>query len=106
MQLSGGQRQRVAFARAIINQPRVIIADEPTSMLDQSIRMEIMELMESLRQRHGTAFLFITHDIVLARHFCDRLIVLRRGEVVEAGDADQVVLAPRHDYTRRLVAAA
>jgi ABC-type glutathione transport system ATPase component/ABC-type dipeptide/oligopeptide/nickel transport system permease subunit len=106
VQLSGGQRQRVAFARAIVTRPSVIIADEPTSMLDQSVRMEIMDLMEDLRLRFGTAFLFITHDIALARHFCDRLIVLRDGGVVEEGDADSVIHASENDYTRRLIAAA
>ncbi len=105
-QLSGGQRKRVAFARAIITRPRVIIADEPTSMLDQSVRMEVMDLMEDLRQRFGTAFLFITHDIALARHFCDRLIVLRDGRIVEQGEADTVIHSSREDYTRRLIAAA
>lgn len=106
VQLSGGQRQRVAFARAVVTAPRVIIADEPTSMLDQSVRMEIIELMEDLRARLGTAFLFITHDIALARNFCDRLMVLSHGEVVEAGPADRVVQAPSNEYTRRLIAAA
>ena len=106
VQLSGGQRQRVAFARALVMEPAVIIADEPTSMLDQSIRMEIVELMEDLRVRFGTAFLFITHDIALARHFCDRLVVLDRGRIVESGSADDVVLKPSADYTRHLIAAA
>jgi ABC-type glutathione transport system ATPase component/ABC-type dipeptide/oligopeptide/nickel transport system permease subunit len=104
--LSGGQRQRVAFARAIITNPKVIIADEPTSMLDQSVRMEIMELMEDLRVRLGTAFLFITHDIVLARHFCDRIVVLKDGEVVEHGPAEKVIRDADHPYTRALIAAA
>ena len=104
--LSGGQRQRVAFARAIITKPAVIIADEPTSMLDQSVRMEIMELMDSLRAKLGTAFLFITHDIVLARHFCDRIIVLKDGVVVEQGPAERVIYAAEHEYTRALIAAA
>ena len=106
VQLSGGQRQRVAFARALVTEPKVIIADEPTSMLDQSVRMEIMDLMDDLRQRFGTAFLFITHDIALARHFCDRLIVLRDGRIVEQGAGDAVVHDPQDDYTRRLIAAA
>ena len=106
VQLSGGQRQRVAFARAVVTQPKVIVADEPTSMLDQSVRMEIMELMEDLRVRFGTAFLFITHDIALARHFCDRLVVLNHGEIIEQGPADSVVQQPAEDYTRRLIAAA
>jgi len=106
IQLSGGQRQRVAFARAFISAPRVILADEPTSMLDQSVRMEIMDLMEDLRQRFGTAFLFITHDIVLARHFCDRIMVLQGGQVVEEGPADTVIQTPVHSYTKQLIAAA
>lgn len=106
IQLSGGQRQRVAFARAIVSEPKVIIADEPTSMLDQSVRMDIMTLMEDLRRQFGTAFLFITHDIVLARHFCDRIIVLSEGRVVEEGPADTVIHTPAHDYTKRLIAAA
>lgn len=105
VQLSGGQRQRVAFARALVSRPQVIIADEPTSMLDQSVRMEVMDLMEDLRQRYGTAFLFITHDIALARHFCDRLLVLQQGRVVEAGRADQVIAQPQDRYTRALIAA-
>ncbi|NKQ40601.1 MAG: ATP-binding cassette domain-containing protein [Sulfurovum sp.] len=104
--LSGGQRQRVAFARAIISNPLVIIADEPTSMLDQSIRMEIMELMEDLRLGLGTAFLFITHDIVLARHFCDRIVVLKDGEIVEQGEADSLISSPVHSYTQALIGAA
>lgn len=106
VQLSGGQRQRVAFARAVVCDPKVIIADEPTSMLDQSVRMEIVQLMEDLRSQYGTAFLFITHDIALARHFCDRLVVLNEGQIIEQGDADAVVQNPTQDYTRRLIAAA
>jgi len=103
--LSGGQRQRVAFARAIITKPDVIIADEPASMLDQSVRMEIMELMEGLRIRHNTAFLYITHDIVLARHFCDRILVLKDGVIVEQGIVDKVIQTPKHNYTKALIAA-
>lgn len=104
--LSGGQRQRVAFARAIITNPAVIIADEPTSMLDQSVRMEIMDLMESLRLRFGTAILLITHDIVLARHFCDRIMVLKNGIVVEQGQTEKLIQSADHPYTRALIAAA
>ena len=103
--LSGGQRQRLALARAIVTEPRLIVADEPTSMLDQSLRLDILALMERLRAERGTSFLFITHDIALARHFCDRLLVMDRGRIVEAGDADQVALSPRHAYTRALIEA-
>ncbi|MBS7703614.1 ATP-binding cassette domain-containing protein [Chelatococcus asaccharovorans] len=104
--LSGGQRQRVAFARAVVVRPKLIIADEPTSMLDQSVRMEIMDLMESLARENATAFLLITHDIALARHFCDRLAVLRQGRIVEEGLADTIVQTPQNAYTRALIAAA
>jgi ABC-type glutathione transport system ATPase component/ABC-type dipeptide/oligopeptide/nickel transport system permease subunit len=104
-ELSGGQRQRVAFARAVITNPRLIIADEPTSMLDVSLRMGLLELMESLRTRRNVGYLFITHDLALARHFCDRLIVLQHGNVVEVGLTEQVISQPAHAYTRALVAA-
>lgn len=104
--LSGGQRQRVALARAIITNPKVIIADEPTSMLDQSIRMEIIEVMEKLREEFNTAFLFITHDISLAHFFCDQLIVLKDGQIVESGPTEKVVRHSLHTYTRSLIAAA
>ncbi|MFV0244420.1 MAG: nickel ABC transporter ATP-binding protein NikE [Qingshengfaniella sp.] len=104
--LSGGQRQRVAFARAIVTRPRIIIADEPTSMLDQSVRMEIMGVLEDLRVKFGTSVLFVTHDIALARHFCDRIVVLQSGRVVEEGPADQLIRDPRDAYTRKLIAAA
>ncbi|PVB60178.1 ATP-binding cassette domain-containing protein [Labrenzia sp. 011] len=103
--LSGGQRQRVAFARARITRPQVILADEPTSMLDQSIRLEILNLLEDMRRDLGTSILFITHDIVLARHFCDRVAVMRDGVVVELGQADDVALNPVHEYTSRLIEA-
>lgn len=103
--LSGGQRQRVAFARAIVTNPALIIADEPTSMLDQSIRMDIMDVMENLRSDLGTAFLFITHDIALARHFCDRLIVLKDGSIVEQAPSETLVTMPRHPYSKALIAA-
>ncbi len=104
--LSGGQRQRVALARAIIIRPELIIADEPTSMLDQSIRMGVMEVMEDLRRNFGIAFLLITHDVALAQYFCDRLMVLRHGQLVEAGTTEQLIQFPKKPYTRALIAAA
>ncbi|POF28048.1 ABC transporter ATP-binding protein/permease [Roseibium marinum] len=103
--LSGGQRQRVAFARARITRPQVILADEPTSMLDQSIRLDILNLLEDMRRDLGTSILFITHDIVLARHFCDRVAVMRDGVIVELGQADDVALTPSHEYTKQLIDA-
>ncbi len=104
--LSGGQRQRVALARAIVTRPRLILADEPTSMLDQSLRRGLLDLLETLRRDLGMAILFITHDLPLARHFCDRLAVMQAGRIVEEGPADAVALYPRHAYTRALIAAA
>lgn len=105
-ELSGGQRQRLSFARAIAAKPRFIIADEPTSMLDVSLRCGLLELMEKLRIDYGVGFLFITHDLSLARHFCDRILVLNRGSLLEEGDSDSVIFTPRHDYTFRLIHAA
>ncbi|TLP44303.1 nickel ABC transporter ATP-binding protein NikE [Cohaesibacter sp. CAU 1516] len=103
--LSGGQRQRVALARAIVTCPSLIIADEPTSMIDQAIRMEVMDVLASLRVELGTAFLFISHDIALARHFCDRLMVLNRGRLVEEAPSDALIADPQHAYTKALIAA-
>lgn len=104
-ELSGGQRQRVALARALVLRPRLIVADEPTSMLDVSLRAGLLRLMLSLREHHGIAFLFITHDLALARLFCDRVAVLFRGRVVELGPTENVVADPRHPYTRALMRA-
>lgn len=101
--LSGGQRQRLAFARAVMRPPKLILADEPTSMLDQAIRGDLMQVMSDLCQQEGTAFLFITHDIPLARHFCHRLWVLKQGEMVEQGQTDQIIHTPQHPYTSLLI---
>lgn len=105
-ELSGGQRQRLSFARAIVINPKFIIADEPTSMLDVSMRSELLELMEKLRADYGVGFIFITHDLALARHFCDRLLVLNEGALIEQGYSDDLVFYPQQDYTRRLISAA
>ncbi|MEM8587250.1 MAG: ATP-binding cassette domain-containing protein [Pseudomonadota bacterium] len=104
--LSGGQRQRVAFARAIVTRPRLILADEPTSMLDQSLRAGLLGLMEELRREQGAAFLFITHDLPIARHFCDRIAVMHEGRIVEQGPADEIAFNPTNAYTKSLIAAA
>lgn len=102
-QLSGGQRQRVAFARALAGEPRLIIADEPVSMLDVSLQAGILELVARLRQRH--AIIFVTHDLAVARHVADRIGVLYRGRLVELGGARDVTDRPQHPYTRALLAA-
>lgn len=105
-QLSGGQRQRVALARAMVAEPRLIIADEPTSMLDASLCAGILELILGIRDQLGTAFVYITHDLAVARWVSDRMIVMREGRIVETGRSDDVVSDPRHEYTRLLLAAS
>ena len=104
--LSGGERQRVAISRAMILRPELVVADEPTSMLDVSLRCGLLELMEKLRADYNMGFLFITHDIALARHFCDLLLVLDKGCLIEQGDSDQVVFQPVQEYTKQLINAA
>jgi ABC-type glutathione transport system ATPase component len=105
-QLSGGQRQRVALARAIVAKPKLVIADEPTSMLDASLCAGILELMLGIRDRLGTAFVYITHDLALARWVSDRMIVMREGRILEVGLSDDVVNRPCSDYTKLLLAAS
>jgi oligopeptide/dipeptide ABC transporter ATP-binding protein len=104
-QLSGGQRQRIALARAISTRPRLLIADEPTSALDVSVRGAIGNLILDLRDQFSFSALFITHDISLAAHLCDRIAVIYLGQIVEVGAAREVVDNPRHPYTQALVSA-
>jgi peptide/nickel transport system ATP-binding protein len=104
-ELSGGQRQRVAIARALAVEPDLLVADEPTSMLDVSIRMGVLKLLRQLRDDRGLGILLITHDLASARFLADRILVLFRGRVVEAGAADAIVADPKHPYTRALVAS-
>ena len=105
-QLSGGQRQRAAIATALAVGPEVLLADEPVSMLDVSIRVEILTLLQRLVAEQNLAMLYITHDIASARYFADDIVVLYKGRVVERGDAATIVESPRHPYTQLLVAAA
>ena len=105
-ELSGGQRQRVAFARALAARPIVLLADEPVSMLDVSIRLEMLSLLDDLRRRFSLAMLYITHDIASARYFADEVLVMYAGEIVERGPAEQVTQQPAHPYTQLLVASA
>jgi len=105
-QLSGGQRQRVALARALVAAPKLVIADEPTSMLDASLCAGILELILGIRDRFGTAFVYITHDLALARWVSDRMVVMRDGKIIEVGPSDQVVHHPSTDYTKLLLAAS
>jgi peptide/nickel transport system ATP-binding protein len=104
-ELSGGQRQRVAIARALAPDPAVMLADEPVSMLDVSIRLEILNLLDALKRDRNLALLYITHDLATARHFSGRIMVMYRGEIVEYGPADEVILNPAHPYTQLLESA-
>lgn len=103
--LSGGQRQRVALARAIVLHPALIVADEPVSMLDVSVRGEILELMQSLKEKFRISYIYITHDLSTARYVGDDLAVMRDGKIVEIGPIDHVLLNPSHGYTRALIDA-
>ncbi len=103
--LSGGQRQRVVLARALVIKPKMIIADEPVSMLDVSIRAEILELMKELREKLQISFLYITHDLATARYFGQRIAILYHGKIVEIGDIDEVLSNPKHPYTQSLIDA-
>jgi len=105
-ELSGGQRQRVAIARALAPSPHVLIADEPVSMLDVSIRLGVLNLLSQLQREENLAILYITHDLATARHFSDEILVMFKGEIVERGPSDEVILNPQHEYTRLLMAAA
>ncbi|WP_394553544.1 ABC transporter ATP-binding protein [Agromyces sp. MMS24-JH15] len=105
-ELSGGQRQRVSIARALAAEPEVLLADEPISMLDVSIRLGILNLLKDLRDRLQIAILYITHDIASARYFADRTVVMYAGRVVETGDSESVTQDPKHPYTQLLIRSA
>ncbi|CDT12707.1 MULTISPECIES: ABC transporter ATP-binding protein [Vibrio] len=104
-ELSGGQRQRVAIARAIAVSPEVILADEPISMLDVSVRLGILNLMADLKDKHGISFMYITHDIATARYFAEKTAVMYVGHMVEWGDSDNVTQNPHHPYSQLLLSA-
>ncbi|MCG6201102.1 ABC transporter ATP-binding protein [Psychromonas antarctica] len=104
-ELSGGQRQRVAIARALAVDPEVILADEPISMLDVSVRLGILNLMTDLKDKHGISFMYITHDIATARYFAEKTAVMYVGHMVEWGNSDKVTQTPQHPYTQLLLSA-
>ncbi|WP_068300467.1 ABC transporter ATP-binding protein [Pararhodobacter sp. CCB-MM2] len=105
-EFSGGQRQRIAIARAMILQPKLVILDEPTSALDMTVQVQIVELLRDLQRKHGLAYLFISHDLRVVRAMSHQILVLKQGDVLEYGPAQQVFDAPGHEYTRALLAAA
>jgi peptide/nickel transport system ATP-binding protein len=105
-QLSGGQQQRVGIARALITKPKLVICDEPVSMLDATIQAEVLELMLELKREHNLTYLFITHDLWLARFLCDRIAVMNQGQIVEMGDTQEIFFNPQQPYTQELLAAA
>ncbi len=105
-QLSGGQRQRIAIARALAVRPSIILADEPVSMLDVSIRLDVLNLLLRLKEEDGLAFLFITHDIASARYFAEETLVMYAGQVVEGGPTEEIIQRPQHPYTQLLLSAA
>ncbi|CAI8046993.1 Oligopeptide transport ATP-binding protein AppF [Geodia barretti] len=104
-ELSGGQRQRVAIARALVIRPRFVVADEPTSMLDVSSRTGIMLLMQQLARDLGIAYLYVTHDLAVARYMCDRIAVMYLGKVVELAETEELLRNPLHPYTKALLSA-
>ena len=102
-QLSGGQRQRISVARALLMKPTLLVADEPVSMVDASLRATILESLKKLKKEYGISILYITHDLTTAYHISDSIIVLYRGDVMEAGDVDTVIKNPKHPYTKLLI---
>jgi peptide/nickel transport system ATP-binding protein len=102
-QLSGGQRQRINIARALVLRPKLLVADEPVSMVDASLRANILETLRGLQKNYGVSIIYITHDLTTAYHIANSIVVLYRGSVMEAGDVDAVIKTPQHPYTRLLV---
>ena len=105
-ELSGGQRQRVCIATALMLKPRLIIADEPVSALDVTIQAEVLKLMDKLHKDMGISFLFISHDLRVVHQMCDRILVMKSGEIVEEGNRNDIFMNPKHEYTKELLKSA
>jgi peptide/nickel transport system ATP-binding protein len=104
-QLSGGMRQRVLIAAAFALEPKIIVADEPTTALDVTVQKQILRLVRQMQEAHGTAVIFVTHDLGVVAQICDRVTLLFAGAVIESGPTSDILSAPRHPYTRALIAA-
>ena len=104
-EFSGGQRQRIAIARALVNRPRLIVADEPVSALDVSVQAQVLNLLQDLQERHGVTYLLISHDLAVVQHLCHEVLVLHQGRVVERGAPEALFRRPQHPYTQALVAS-
>ena len=105
-EFSGGQRQRIGIARALAVKPRFIVCDESVSALDVSVQAQILNLLNDLKTEFGLTYLFISHDLSVVKYFCDRLVVLKQGEMVETGISEEVFRSPRSEYTKSLIEAS
>ncbi len=104
-QFSGGQRQRISVARALAPDPHILVADEPVSALDVSVRAQVLNLVDEVVERMGLTLVFVSHDLTVVRHVCDRVAVMRGGEVVEVAPTEQLFADPQHEYTQALLRA-